>query len=194
MVEGERYSGVAATLHWLVAVAVLAQIALGIWMIGIPKEPVGVRAAWFNLHKSIGITLAALVVVRMLWRLSHRPPPLPPSLPRWQQRTAQVNHLLLYGCLLVMPLSGFLGSVFSGFPIRFFGLTLPSLAAKNSALKDLLSTVHWFTAALLGTLIAIHVLTALKHLIDRDGVFERIWPWQASRPTVSPARPTTQGR
>jgi cytochrome b561 len=145
-------------------------------MLDIPKQPVGVRAGWFNLHKSIGLTLGALVVLRLAWRLAHRPPPLPPSLPRWQQAAAIATHRLLYLCLLVMPLSGYLGSSFSGYPVRFFGITLPGWAARNDALKDLFSQIHYAAAAIFMLLIALHAAAALKHLLARDGLFGRMWP------------------
>ncbi len=135
------------TLHWLVAVGVLAQIALGLWMIDIPKEPVGVRAYWFNLHKSIGMTVGILIVARLAWRLTHRPPPLPPAMPRWQLRAARASHMLLYACMITMPLAGYLGSTFSGYPIKYFGATLPGWGWKDEVLKDFFSTVHFVAAA-----------------------------------------------
>lgn len=176
-VGSARYGVVAIVLHWAIAAAVGAQLTLGCWMIGIPKQPVGVRVAWFNLHKSIGITIGMLVLVRLLWRLAHPPPPLPLTVPPWQRRAAAINHALLYTCLLAMPLVGFLGSVFSGYPIRYFGLVLPALAAKSDPLKELLSAVHLGLAWTFMLLIAVHVAGALKHrLIDRDAVFGRMWP------------------
>lgn len=172
-----RYDRVAIALHWLIALGVLAQITLGWWMIEIPKQPVGVRVYWFNLHKSIGLTLGALIALRIAWRLSHPPPPLPDSVPRWQARAARVSHSLLYVCMIVMPLAGYLGSTFSGYPIKYFGLTLPGWGWKDDDLKELFSAVHYSAAWLFMSLIALHVAAALKHLvIDRDGVFARIWP------------------
>lgn len=176
MAQNDRYTTAAIVLHWLIAAAILAQIALGLWMIGIPKEPVGVRAGWFNLHKSTGMTLALLVLLRLIWRLTHRPPPLPMTLPGWQRRAAGASHFLLYACMLAMPLSGFFGSVASGFPIKYFGITVP-ITAKDPALKDFLSIVHLSTGCLFGALITLHVAAALKHRwLDRDSVFERMWP------------------
>jgi cytochrome b561 len=172
-----RYDRVAITLHWLIALGVLAQIALGWWMIEIPKQPVGVRAYWFNLHKSIGLTLAALIALRVAWRLTHRPPPLPGSVPQWQVRAARASHALLYVCLVVMPLAGYLGSTFSGYPIKYFGLTVPGWGWKDDALKDFFSALHYSAAWCFMVLIGLHVAAALKHLlIDRDGVFARILP------------------
>ena len=190
---GRRYDHIAMTLHWLVAIGVIAQILLGLWMIDIPKQPPGVRAYWFNLHKSIGITLGALIVARLAWRLTHRPPPLPSSMPRWQARAARVSHLLLYACMLTMPLAGYLGSAYSGYPIKYFGTTLPAWGWKDEALKDFFSAVHFTAALLFISLITLHVLAALKHLwFDRDGVFHRMWPGRrasdSQRPTAVPGQ------
>jgi cytochrome b561 len=172
-----RYDRVAISLHWLIALGVLAQLALGWWMIEIPKQPVGVRAYWFNLHKSIGLTLAALIALRIAWRLTHRPPPLPGSVPRWQVRAARVSHTLLYVCMVAMPLAGYLGSTFSGYPIKYFGLTVPGWGWKDDALKDFFSAVHYSAAWCFMFLIGLHAAAAMKHwLIDRDRVFARMLP------------------
>ncbi len=111
---GARYGGVAIGLHWLVAALVLGQLALGWWMLDLPKSPPGLRAGWFNFHKSIGLTIGLLMLARLWWRARHPAPTLPASVPRWQILAAKANHAGLYACLLLMPLSGYLGSVFSG--------------------------------------------------------------------------------
>ena len=172
-----RYDRIAMTLHWIVAIGVLTQIGLGLWMIDIPKQPVGVRAYWFNLHKSIGMTLGVLIAIRLAWRFTHQPPPLPSTVPRWQQRAAGASHVLLYLCMITMPLAGYLGSVFSGYPIKYFGMVVPGWGWKDEALKELFSTVHFVAAVAFMSLIKLHVLAALKHLLyDRDGVFHRMLP------------------
>lgn len=188
-----RYDAVAMALHWIIAVGVLTQIFLGLWMIDIPKQPVGVRAYWFNLHKSIGITVGLLVLVRVGWRLTHRPPPLPPTIPTWQSQAAKASHVLLYVCMITMPLAGYLGSVFSGYPIKYFGSPLPGWGWKDDGLKEFFSTVHYSAAMSFIALIAIHVLAALKHgFIDRDGVLQRMLPRRRTatvqRPSVAPGQ------
>jgi cytochrome b561 len=94
--EGTRYTRTAVVLHWAIAAAVFVQIGLGVWMIGIPKSPPGVRAYWFNVHKSIGITIGLLVIARLLWRLAHRPPALPATMAPWQRMAAKLSHFALY--------------------------------------------------------------------------------------------------
>jgi cytochrome b561 len=161
--------------------AILGQFALGWWMIDVPKDPPGVRAWWFNLHKSIGITLAAMVVLRLLWRLGHPGPSLPGTLPRMQRIAAAGTHWALYACMLVMPLSGYLGSSFSKYPIKYFGNALPHWGWDWPAAKAFLSNVHLAAAWLLAALIAVHVVAALRHALRRDGLFSRMWPqWRTS--------------
>lgn len=174
--QEQTYTRTAIVLHWLIGVCVLAQVTLGLWMIGIPKSPPGIRAGWFNLHKSIGITLAVLILLRILWRLAHRAPALPPTMPAWKRIAAKANHALLYVCMIVMPVSGYLGSSFTKYPILYFGIKLPQWGWDAPELKELFSQVHFVTAVIFITLIAIHVAAAIKHwLIDRDGVAQRMW-------------------
>jgi cytochrome b561 len=156
----------------------------------IPKQPVGPRVDAFNLHKSIGMTIFALTLVRILWRVTHRPPPLPP-IPRWQERLAHGNHVALYVLLAVQPLVGYLGSEFSGFPVKYFGLTLPSWAGKNVALKEGLSGVHLAVSWLIVLAIVLHIAGALKHaLIDRDGLLARMGLGRAPQRPFTSRSPT----
>lgn len=171
-----RYTRVAIALHWLLAFGLIYQLWLGVWMGDIPKTPPGLRAEWFNWHKSIGIVLGLLIVLRALWRLTHQPPALPATLPRWQAWAAQMNHALLYVCMVAMPLSGFLGSSFTAYPIKFFGTPLPRLWEASAELKEFFSGVHTACSYLLMALIATHILAALWHVVRRDGVINRIRP------------------
>ncbi len=172
-----RYHPFAIALHWVIALLVFAQIALGWWMQEIPKSPPGLRAGWFNLHKSIGLTIGMLMLLRLGWRLRHPPPPLPASMPRWQAGAARASHFLLYACLMVQPLWGYLGSSFTSYPIKIFDVALPHWGWDFPALKDFFSALHLGTAYLLMTVLALHVAAALKHLlVDRDEIFGRMWP------------------
>jgi cytochrome b561 len=168
-----RYTRVGVALHWVVAVALLAQFALGAWMLGLPKSPAGLRAGWFNIHKSIGITLAFFILLRIVWRAAHAVP-LPDIGFAWQRGAALAVHRLLYVCMMVMPLTGFLGSSFTRYPIRYFGFVLPTPHIDWPAGKELMSDVHFATACLLAALVAVHVAAALWHWLQRDGVAERM--------------------
>lgn len=178
----ESYSRTAIVLHWLIALMVLGQLALGWWMIDIPKSPPGVRAYWFNIHKSIGLTIALFVIVRVSWRLTHAAPALPPSVPEWQRFAAKVSHLGLYACLVILPVTGYLGSNFTKYPIVYFGNKLPHWGWDAPVWKALCSDIHYGTVMVFMFLIAVHVGAAVKHLlITRDGVFQRMWSWPAKR-------------
>ena len=172
-----RYHPLSIALHWLIALLVVAQLALGWSMIDIAKSPPGVRAWWFNLHKSIGLTIGMLMLARLGWRLRHGAPPLPDAVPSWQRTAAGVSHFLLYACVILQALWGYLGSTFTRYPIKYFGVTLPHWGWDSVALKDLFSALHLGTACLLMAVLVVHVGAALKHLlVDRDGVFQRMWP------------------
>jgi cytochrome b561 len=158
----------------MIAILVIGQFAWGWWMQEIPKQPAGPRVDAFNLHKSIGMMILLLMALRLIWRAAHPPPPLP-RMPSWQAATARGTHVLLYVALLAQPLIGYLGSEVSGYPVRFFGMTLPGWAGKHVALKEILSTVHLANGWLIATLVLAHVAGALKHaLVDRDGLLARM--------------------
>jgi cytochrome b561 len=163
------YAPVAIALHWLLAVSLFGELALGWWMLEVPKTPPGLRAGWFNLHKSLGLCIALAVFALVAWRISHRVDDAA-FLPRWQQRAARIGHLLLYGGMLGLPLSGYLGSAFSGYPVLFFGMRLPDWSRAWPAGKELMSTVHWTLAWLFVTLLVVHVGAALWHWFRRDGI------------------------
>ena len=168
------YPRTAIALHWLVAIAVLVQFTWGWWMQGIPKQPVGPRVDAFNLHKSMGLTILAVMCLRAWWRARHPAPPLPP-MPGWQAALARATHVTLYVALFAMPLAGYLGSVFSGYPVKYFGVTLPAWGTKSEAVKDFMSAAHLSVSFVLAAAVILHVAGALKHwLVDRDAVGARM--------------------
>jgi cytochrome b561 len=172
----ERYTGVAIVLHWLIAAAVLFMIGLGWTLEDMPKGTPQ-RTYWFNLHKSIGVTIGVLVVLRLLWRLTHRPPALPSSMPAWEVTAARINHVLLYALLIAMPVIGFLASNFTKFGVKYFGLQIGPFFPEDQGLRDTLQGLHGALSWVLFALIVLHVLAALKHwLIDKDRVFQRMLP------------------
>jgi len=174
-----RYTKVAIALHWLIALLVIAQVGWGWWMQEIPKQPVGPRVDAYNLHKSCGMMIFALMVARLGWRLGHPPPPLP-ALPGWQRTLANGTHALIYAALFVLPLSGYLGSAWSGYPVKFFGVTLPAWAAKSDPLKDLMSRVHLVTGFVLVTAFALHLAGVVKHTLEgRREILGRMSPFKA---------------
>jgi cytochrome b561 len=168
-----RYTTTAVVVHWIVAAIVFAQFAFGWLMQQIPKSPPGMRADAFNFHKSVGLCILALMLFRLGWRLAHPAPPLP-AMARWQACAAKANHAALYATLFVMPLAGYLGSVFSGYPVKWFGITLPAWGTKMPAVKELMSDIHLAASFILLTLVAVHIAAALMHAFRHDGIFARM--------------------
>lgn len=171
-----RYRAPAIVLHWLVAVLIFGLFPLGLYMSDLALSPRKLELyAW---HKWFGITVLLLVVLRLLWRLGHRPPPLPDSLPRWQAHAAEALHKLLYLLILAIPLSGWALSSAAGVQVVWWGvLPLPNLLAPDHALARQLAEVHEWLNFTMAALVAAHVGAALKHqFIDRDGVLLRMLP------------------
>jgi len=171
-----RYDNVAVALHWILVVGILCQIALGLYLGEVPRNTPA-RTVWVNFHKSVGITLGVLILFRLYWRLTHRPPALPATMPAWERVAARTNHALLYACMVGMPAAGYLATNFSKFGIKYFGLVeLPPWGYEDKQIYALFNGTHKVLAVVFMTLIAVHVLAALKHAaIDRDGIVRRMW-------------------
>ena len=171
-----RYTGPAIVLHWLLAAAIALAFAIGLQMADAPVSPARVR--WINYHKWIGLTILSLSVLRLLWRLAHRPPVLPSSMQGWQRRASDWVHGLLYLCFFIVPVAGWAYSSAAGFHVVYFGvIRLPDLAPKDKALADVLIQVHATLAWSLAVLVGLHVAVALKHhFVDKDGLIWRMSP------------------
>ena len=170
-----KYDRVMVVLHWLLALGLIAQLGLGVWMEDIPKDPPGIRAQWFNLHKSIGICLGLLILWRLGWRVTHSVPAPPLGVSPFLQKLGNWNHRLLYVCMVVLPVSGFMGSSFSPYPVKFFGMALPKLWEASPEGKEFFGELHEISADVLMILIALHVIAALWHqFVKRDGLLSRM--------------------
>jgi cytochrome b561 len=171
----DRYSDVAIALHWLIAVAIFAMLALGLYMVGLPKG-LPFKADLINVHKSLGLTILLLVLARIAVRAVSRPPPDMP-MPAWQRIVARATHGLLYVTMIVMPVSGYLGSSFNTYGTRLWGIALPGWGWDDKGLRDLFFSIHSVTMYVLIALLTLHVLGVLKHqFIDRDNLFSRMLP------------------
>lgn len=175
-----RYSLTAIVLHWVLGLALLALFGLGVYMADLPFSPW--RLKLYNWHKWAGITVLALSVGRLLWRVTHRPPELPAAMeaamPAWQRTAHHATHHALYALFFVVPLVGWAYSSAAGFPIVLFGVwPLPDFVPVDKALAAFIKPWHEITAFALAGLVALHVAAALKHqLIDRDGLLTRMLP------------------
>jgi cytochrome b561 len=173
-----RYHGIAIALHWLIALLLICGFALGLYMVDLKFSPQ--KLSFYSYHKWIGVTVFSFALLRVLWRLTHRPPPLPASVPPWQAAASNATHLLLYVFLLAAPLSGWLYSSAAGVPTVPFGiaaLQLPDLIEKNRELAGTLKFVHLSITYSFAALVVLHVAAVFKHmLIDRDGIMRRMLP------------------
>lgn len=169
----EKYTRVAVALHWLLAAALLVELVLGWWMLGVPKSPSGVRAWWFNLHKSIGLTMALFVLLRMAWRTANMPPG-DEALRPWERLASRVNHALLYLCMVGLPLTGYFGSTFTRYPVLWFGRIVPGWNHESASGKHWMSVLHETLAWLLVAAVVLHVLATLWHWLRHDEIASRM--------------------
>lgn len=169
-----HYSGIAIALHWVLAIALIGSFSLGVYMSDLPISLQRLRL--YNWHKWIGSVILGLSLLRLLWRLTHRPPESVP-MPQWQQRASQAAHVLLYLLSLAVPLVGWAYSSSAGFPVVVFGLLpLPDFVPVDKALAAALKPWHQTLAWSMGLLVLAHIAAALKHqFIDRDGLLSRMW-------------------
>jgi len=172
--SGEQYAAPAKLLHWILAVLFIGMVGLGWYMMDIEDSP---GSDWyFNLHKSIGLVVIGLVILRAAWRFTHRPAALPITIPSWQITASTISHWALYAIMFTLPLIGAIGAAFSKSGLVFFGSPLPRVVTANHDVAEFFFSVHSFAAWILVTLVCLHVLAGLKHLlIDKDGVFQRMW-------------------
>lgn len=172
----ERWGGVSQVLHWLVAILILAMAWLGLTMGDLPNGPD--KIATYALHKSLGLCILALVLLRLLWRLYAGAPAPVAGTPRWQSRIAGVTHVALYVLLLALPLSGWLLNSAAGFPLQWFGLfNLPALAGRDDAMHALAVQMHELLFWALAGLVVLHAAAALHHhLFLGDATLARMLP------------------
>ncbi len=172
-----KYSRVAIILHWLIAVLVIANFVLASMAEDLPREA---RGALMSPHKAIGISILVFSVLRLFWRLGHKPPPLPDAIPAWQAAAGRFIHILFYFLIIAVPFSGWLMASAhpQAPPIDFFGLFDASLPiGKDDGLASIGHDAHGILTKLLFILITLHILAALKHqFADRLPFIERMWP------------------
>lgn len=171
-----RYTRTAMSLHWLIALMLFGMFGFGLYMVELPLSPQKLK--FYSYHKWAGVTLFLLVLARLAWRITHRPPALPADMPAWQVRAAKAGHHLLYLLMVIVPLSGWLMSSAKGFQTVWFGvLPLPDLLDKDEALGEALLLTHRLLNWFFMLVVAGHVVAALKHhFIDHDGLLSRMLP------------------
>lgn len=172
-----KYSKTAILFHWAIAILIGTNVLLASLGEDLPRSA---RAAYMGPHKAIGISILILTIGRILWRLGHRPPPLPSQVAGLQAMAGRAVHILFYVLMIAMPLTGWLmiGATGKTAAVDFGGLFILDIAiGKNAALADFAHEGHEFLATPLIILIGLHVVGALKHqFIDRMPFLQRMWP------------------
>ena len=169
-----RYNAIARTLHWVIAILIIANVAIGLLGDAI-EEAVG--SSPFPLHKSIGLTVLVLSLLRLGWRIANPPPPLPAHTGRNERRLAAIMHGVLYALMILVPFTGYAMSSAGKYPLSWFGLvTVPKLPIeRESALADLMHEGHEVLGIAIAILAAGHIVAAVRHgFLLRDGVLQRM--------------------
>ena len=191
-----QYTSTAKILHWLIAVGIIFMFILGWFMEALPQEGpksasydlfnLGIytwelsketspRSFYFNLHKSIGLTLFVLIVFRFYWRFTHRPPALLETMKNWEKKLATAAHHGLYLLMILTPLAGIIMSVASKYGIKWFGIEIIS-GIDDKGLRELFHEFHIIFGILILVILFFHISGALKHsLVDKDGTIQRMW-------------------
>lgn len=190
-----RYTKTAIILHWLIAIFIALMFGLGWFMAELPKEApkqlaydlfdLGVytwqlaeeaspRTFYFNLHKSLGLTVLALIVLRILWRITHTPPAALSSYKAIEKKVATATHHSLYLLMLAVPVTGLIMAINSKYGVKWFGIDVIA-GLDNKPVRDFFECTHEFVGIVLLVLIGIHLLGALKHkFIDKDDTMSRM--------------------
>ncbi|MBT5410638.1 cytochrome b [Methylophilaceae bacterium] len=191
-----QYNNISIFLHWLIAVGIVFMFILGWFMDTVPKDAaksstfdlfnmglyvwelskeVSPRSFYFNLHKSVGISLFALIILRILWRLTHKPPALLDSMKTWEKKLATGAHHGLYFLMVATPLAGIIMSISSKYGIHWFGIKLVG-GIDNKASRELFYEFHEIFGLLILLILFFHIAGAFKHaLVDKDGTIRRMW-------------------
>lgn len=176
LVEKPAYDPVWRTLHWVMAALFLANVGLGYYASNL-RPGVAPRPFLLDIHKSIGVTLFGLVLLRMTWRMTHTHPALPDHVGPLTRAVSALVHGALYALMLGMPLSGYVDSIAGGHPFRWFGLfPVPVLLERNRSLGALGEQMHLAGAYAVYALVSLHIGAALWHAARRDGVISRMLP------------------
>jgi len=176
-----RYSVPFILSHWVSALLILVLLGLG-WYVQQMPPTAPARSFLLDLHISLGLTAAILVLIQILLRILFKPPPFPDSFPLWQQKLAYTLYLLIYVSMILMPVSGYLRAVFSATPIRFWGYPAPVWGVADAGLADFFWTIHGIVAFVLTGLIVVHVGILVLYIVRRTGIAGRMLPSMGEEP------------
>lgn len=165
--QTDKYSLLIRILHWAMAILIVGVLALGMIMTELPKDDPN-RGFFYGLHKSLGVTVLLLVVLRVLIRLVSYIPPLPEAFSSIERKIIHLGHMGLYALMFLTPLAGYLLSCAAGKKVLLFGVELPSLIAANESVAEFMGEAHEVLAFTLLTLAGLHILAAIKHAFDKN--------------------------
>ncbi len=182
-----RWGPVSQALHWLIVLLILGQGTVGLLMGGLDNGPDKIQV--YALHKSFGLTIFALALLRLAWRLVAGTPRPVRGTPTWQHRIASITHVALYALLFALPLTGWVLNSAAGFPLQWFGLlNLPKIAGTDEALHETAEQAHELLFWILVALALVHAGAALyHHLFQRDDTLARMLPRRWMRDRQPPA-------
>jgi cytochrome b561 len=176
---------VAKWFHWSIALLIFTQFALGWIAVSFRLSPTKIQL--FIWHKSIGILILLLVVLRLTWRFLNPSPALPADTPRGERVAARASHGLLYALMVAMPLSGWVINSAANIPFRvFWWLPLPAIVVPDKALEQIAKQVHFALFVAIVAVVVLHVAAALRHhFVKRNDVLVRMWPrWRLNRESM----------
>lgn len=175
--SAQRWGSVAQFLHWSVAALILALMALGWLAVLTPLSPAKINL--FYWHKSLGMLVLALVLIRLGWRAGNPPPDMPSELPRWEPLLARTTHAFLYVLIVLMPVSGWLINSAAGIPFKIFWiLPLPSITPVSDSLEHLFELVHLAIFWALAVVLVGHIGAALRHhFLLHNAILSRMLPY-----------------
>jgi cytochrome b561 len=171
------WGSLSRALHWIIVLLIINQWIIAERAEDLPKGPALIQALWW--HKSFGITILMLAVIRLVWRWMNPVPDLTAETRPWERVLARISHVLLYGLIFALPLSGWMMSSARSFPVSWFGLfQLPDLVGPSPQLYERLLGMHHLLFSVLVVVAALHIAGALKHhFIDRNDVLRRMLPF-----------------
>jgi cytochrome b561 len=177
-----RWGALSQLFHWLIAALIAVQVGLGLTGVALPLGMA--KLATLARHKSLGITILGLALLRLGWRAVNPTPALPGTLRPYERRLARLTHAALYALLIALPLTGWMMSSARGFPVSWFNLVpLPNLVSRSVPLYHSLVHVHVALAITLGAVLTLHIAAAIKHhFVLRDDILRRMLPAAPPRP------------
>ena len=194
-ISNNSYTKTAVILHWLIALGIFGMFGLGWFMADLPKdvpkqtvfdifdlgifhwtvpEEISPRSFYFNLHKSFGVTILALIFLRVVWRVTHKPPAILASYKAWESKLAKGAHHLLYLLMLALPISGVIMATYSKYGIKWFGIDFIK-GLDNNPMREIFKSAHEVIGLILVAILVLHIIGALKHkFIDKDDTLKRM--------------------